>query len=456
MYIFTFLLNNFKIITGNEMIDTIIIGIISFIYFFIDFYSIKRTIKDFYKKIFNNTYCLEITSLDDSYPINFKAILWYVSNNNNNSIKKLSQLTSFGWGSDDKKIESDKVFIIDQLENFKITDIISGRIRIIREEKKETINGNKYIYFYKLYIESTVLNTHDLINWVEEIVKDYNKFIINKAIDKQILLTITYNNTLNIDETDFESSITFDNSYIPDKENILNRIDFFLNNKQWYIEKGIPYNLGILLHGEPGCGKTRFIKQLLNYTGRHGIDIKLNDSFDFDKLKKIIHNDKISDEYIIPQNKRIIIFEDIDAMCTILRDRDIKDIKDIKEKKKNPSENDEEKDISKKINNNNNLSFFLNMIDGLNECSGRIIIMTTNKIDYLDKAIIRPGRIDIKLNFGRYSKIDVCNIINKFWNLNINIECIKDDLEGKYTSAEILNIFRTTDSFENIKNIFLI
>ena len=54
--------------------------------------------------------------------------------------------------------------------------------------------------------------------------------------------------------------------------------------------------------------------------------------------------------------------------------------------------------------NNNNLSFFLNIIDGLNECSGRIIIMTTNKIDYLDKAIIRPGRIDIKINFKKYEK----------------------------------------------------
>ena len=42
-------------------------------------------------------------------------------------------------------------------------------------------------------------------------------------------------------------------------------IDFFLKNKEWYIKKGIPYNLGILLHGDPGCGKTRFIKQLMNY-----------------------------------------------------------------------------------------------------------------------------------------------------------------------------------------------
>ena len=63
-----------------------------------------------------------------------------------------------------------------------------------------------------------------------------------------------------------------------------------------------------MLYGEPGCGKTRFIKQLMNYTGRHGVDIKLNNKFCFNTLKNIIHNENITDEFIIPQEKRIIIF----------------------------------------------------------------------------------------------------------------------------------------------------
>ena len=43
------------------------------------------------------------------------------------------------------------------------------------------------------------------------------------------------------------------------------------------------------------------------------------------------------------------------------------------------------------------LSFILNIIDGLNENYGRILIITSNYYDKIDKALIRPGRIDIRV-----------------------------------------------------------
>ena len=62
---------------------------------------------------------------------------------------------------------------------------------------------------------------------------------------------------------------------------------FFLNNKEWYNEKGIPYSLGIGLHGPPGTGKTSFIKALSNYTNRHVIMISLKMIKTKNQLEKI-------------------------------------------------------------------------------------------------------------------------------------------------------------------------
>ncbi|KAL5396372.1 hypothetical protein PMIN03_012966 [Paraphaeosphaeria minitans] len=43
------------------------------------------------------------------------------------------------------------------------------------------------------------------------------------------------------------------------------------------------------------------------------------------------------------------------------------------------------------------LSTLLNVLDGLASSAGRLLIMTTNHIERLDPALIRPGRVDMKL-----------------------------------------------------------
>ena len=333
----------------------------------------------------------------------------------------------------------------------------------------------------------------ELQEWINVAVKNYKQHLKTASNEHQLYITVSTGkkknggdsdksnkyktNSLIIEASPWESTIMFENSYFNNMDSIIKKIDFFLNNKDWYLEKGIPYNLGILLYGEPGCGKTRFIKQLMNHTGRHGIDIKLNDTMDFNDLYNIIFKEEIGEEYIIPQNQRILIFEDIDAMGDAVKCRDMKAAENSKKKeefntvdvladllsnkstKKEVTSSDSmlfsSLNSNNNNNNNNNLSYLLNMFDGINECSGRIIIMTSNKPEVLDKALIRPGRIDIKLNFQKCTRYDIMRLINLFWNTEIEEEQLLPDIDMKYTSADIYSIFRGTNSFEDISSLFL-
>ena len=107
------------------------------------------------------------------------------------------------------------------------------------------------------------------------------------------------------------------------------RMDLFCNNPDWYKDKGIPYTLGILLHGPPGTGKTSLIKAIAKDTNRHIFNIKLlpdttktqlNNLF-FNETVKVIRNGK-TEMYSIPLDERIYVMEDIDCDSDILSDRE--------------------------------------------------------------------------------------------------------------------------------------
>jgi ATP-dependent 26S proteasome regulatory subunit len=80
--------------------------------------------------------------------------------------------------------------------------------------------------------------------------------------------------------------------------------------------------------------------------------------------------------------------------------------------------------------------------------------MTTNKIDTLDKALIRLGRIDIMVELKKSTRYDILRMIQLFWKVDITIDMIKKDLDNVYTSAEIINIFRS-NNFEEMSILLL-
>lgn len=67
-----------------------------------------------------------------------------------------------------------------------------------------------------------------------------------------------------------------------------------------------------------------------------------------------------------------------------------------------------------------NLTGLLNVLDGVVDSPGRIVIMTTNYVDHLDPALIRPGRIDKKLLLGYMLPPDVISMLEHYFQLKLS------------------------------------
>jgi len=98
------------------------------------------------------------------------------------------------------------------------------------------------------------------------------------------------------------------------------------------------------------------------------------------------------------------------------------------------------------------LSFLLNLLDGVLETPNRILIITSNYPERLDKALIRPGRIDLNIHFDYADMEMILDMFRHFYNLSI-LEAKKLELNSKidkmFTPAEIIavlcNNYKTAD-----------
>ena len=61
------------------------------------------------------------------------------------------------------------------------------------------------------------------------------------------------------------------------------------------------------------------------------------------------------------------------------------------------------------------LSDLLEAFDGVLEMNGRMLIITTNHLEKLDPALVRPGRMDTSLEFKRCNKMDILNFFKHFF-----------------------------------------
>ena len=170
------------------------------------------------------------------------------------------------------------------------------------------------------------------------------------------------------------------------KDALISDIKQFLGSESWYYDKGIPYRRGILLHGPPGCGKTSLITAIAGELRLPLVFVQLS-NHDASSLLEVLSE--------APRDS-IVLLEDID--CALRN-----------------SSGSSEALMMRMGRAPLTLSGLLNAIDGVGAQEGRLLFMTTNYIDRLDEALIRPGRVDEKYYLGKASREGGGQLFDQFF-----------------------------------------
>jgi len=151
------------------------------------------------------------------------------------------------------------------------------------------------------------------------------------------------------------------------KKMILDDLSWFLkeDTADFYSSHGIPYHRAYLFFGPPGSGKTSTIFALAGAFERNLCFIQSDIAMTDDNFRIAVGQ---------APPKSIIVMEDVDSLFTVHRETNSK---------------------------HSSLTFsgFLNAIDGLASPEDVVFVLTTNHPEVLDPALLRPGRVDVRVEF---------------------------------------------------------
>lgn len=243
------------------------------------------------------------------------------------------------------------------------------------------------------------------------------------------------------------------------------------------------YNLGLMVHGDYGTGKTLMVKALANLLKR---DIKMIDMRDIKTRQDF-------EDIFVDVTRYIYCLDEFDCIQgTIvqrtsgnnevkenptgkemreLRERHLeilklvvapyesdKSKKDKKDKKDNEDEEPKMKNplvqeldnITKRIKEIENaltLDSILTVLDGVNEMRGRVIVATTNHLEKIDKALMRAGRFDLKIRLSKFNHQEITDMLILMFKKRVSAEELETITTAKFkedTFAPVDVIFQAT------------
>lgn len=267
-------------------------------------------------------------------------------------------------------------------------------IRVYKgREKLENASSLKQAYLNRFNLSGVFAKRS--INSIFKKVEEYNEEVKSKELQENVRVYSNsydhWNRIMDVQPKKIGDVI------IEGKEELMNDMNNFLNNKKWYDDRGIVHKRGYLFYGKPGNGKTSLCLSLAKYYGRRIYMFGANEDVSDHNLVQLFSN-------MMPNS--ILVIEDIDAMFNKNRDKE-------------------------KASHGFNFSTLLNCIDGAFSKTGTICIFSTNHPERLDDALKRQGRMDFTFEIKNPNVDSITEYFEKFYDQEIDLG-IDKNFDNKY------------------------
>ena len=272
---------------------------------------------------------------------------------------------------------------------------------------------------------------------------------------------------------------TKDDIFFRQKEMLFRKYQEFLENPK-------QDKFCVLLYGRPGTGKTSVIEAFANEFDLSIFESNFDSFLDEQSLQDFFHNERVYKRENdirdvkqgrfkkVPLDKRLYLFEDFDSASSVVLDRKYKfNLSDSEDESSSDESSDE--DESEKLGPKNlfdqktetkkkskkkkkkpkfdiqdfkqsslvdmitkpqiTLKDLLNIFGGVFKLEKSVIFLTTNHIEVIDPALIRPGRVNIRIKMG---EIDYNSAVQMIEHLNPEIDTDDENLKILLHDVNIL------------------
>lgn len=198
------------------------------------------------------------------------------------------------------------------------------------------------------------------------------------------------------------------------KKSLIDDLSDYLHpsSRQAYGRRGVPYRRGYLFYGPPGTGKT---SMCLALAGHFKLELYTLSGYG-------VKDDELSKMFAALPPKCMILLEDIDS-AGITRER-MGETPSTTTTATTTTTSSKKRDAAARS--GITLSGLLNAFDGTTSQEGRVLVMTSNTPETLDRALVRPGRIDRQVYFGPVSRRSAEAIFLRMFSSDSDVDKGKD------------------------------